>query len=180
MDPSSGRLVAVEQIVRSRRPRGTANKRVPRASLLFAFPGQDYAYQGGYKASEALRTGKARTSVSTPQLSTEATAGSPERDVFFAGPGEVFDGVYEIQLGTQEEQKAVRAAKLHEKKQRKWSRWASKTIPELLRPYMTLVKETDHFVRETSPLSLPACTCQNRSEWKVVGVYFKGASYGNL
>ena len=118
--------------------------------------------------------------LSTPQLSTEATAGSPERDVFFAGPGEVFDGVYEIQLGTQEEQKAVRAAKLHEKKQRKWSRWASKTIPELLRPYMTLVKETDHFVRETSPLSLPACTCQNRSEWKVVGVYFKGASYGNL
>ena len=173
IDASTGKLVLVNQIVPKRRPRGTAKLGLPWANVVFTFPGQDYAYQGPYDAPQDQEGGQP-ADVRGPETAMEPSASG---DVFGDFAEGVVDAVFQTQLGTEQEQKAHRAAKLHEKKQRRWSNWVTKTIPTLLEPYMKLLKDTNHFQRKVVAPHLASCSCSNVKEWPVVCVYGNGKSY---
>ncbi|RDB20395.1 hypothetical protein Hypma_012501 [Hypsizygus marmoreus] len=60
------------------------------------------------------------------------------------------------------------------KKERQWQKWANETIPALLQPYLTLLRETDSLRESVSSASEVTCACRSHvRKISVACVYFE-------
>ena len=184
---SVGRLVPRQQSQAQSQSRGRRGPTgVPAGFTFYADLDDEYLLKPG--------DGQARTSMSTVApggTSDDHTPanrsgvaqpldggfGGADFDLTHVDIPHVSDGILHSQFATAEGIKSAKATKLHNKKNRQWRRWASETIPVLLKGYMEMLAQTNHFHAPVLAPPRPRCGCAVFTNWPVICVYGSSTSF---
>lgn len=161
-NPRPSHIIPVQDAPSIRLAPYTSHLGLPRTQSLFVMPGNR-----NYTQLPATRT------VSPPIFSFDMPDESAAIDKDEAMS--LFDITTEILESRATEPEALRRERARRKKEKQYTRWANTVIPSLLKPYMSLLRETDSLRHHTRTIHEVPCSCGGAEirRLKVVCVYFE-------
>lgn len=147
-------LIPLSDAPRSRLPRNTTTLGVPRHNTVLVLPAK-----------------KRFTQINPPSAKRPASSNPHEDDPFDAQDYDQHPYIFHHIV---EETDLNRNA---HKRRRQWRQWQEETIPSLIGPHLTLLRQTNSFRDPPPPPEPLECTCSSSRTLRVLCVYFKRESH---